>query len=145
MSIPYKRILCPVDFDGNSGCAVKEAAELARWSAGHVFLLHAVRINPLASEGFMLGELQESQIRDAHAKLEQIAKRELIAIGSEIVVELGDPADVILATKEKLGADLVVMATHARRAVARWILGSVAERVVRESTTPVLIVHPGAD
>jgi nucleotide-binding universal stress UspA family protein len=64
-------ILCPVDFDGNSGCAVKEAAELARWSAGHVCLLHAVRINPLVSEGFMLGELQDSQIRDARAKLEE--------------------------------------------------------------------------
>jgi nucleotide-binding universal stress UspA family protein len=144
MSIPYKRILCPVDFDENSVRAVKEAGELARLMAAEVCLLHVVWINPLATEGFVLGDLQESQIKHARAKLEEIAKRELTATRHEITVELGDPADVILAMEEKSGADLVVMATHGRRGVARLMLGSVAERVVRESTMPVLTVHPRA-
>lgn len=122
MSIPYKRILCPVDFDDNSVRAVKEAGELARSMASDVWLLHVVRINPLATEGFVLGELQESQIKHARARLEEIAKRELPAIGHEITVELGDPGAVILTLEEKSGADLVVMATHGRRGVARLML-----------------------
>ena len=144
MSIPYKRILCPVDFDDHSVHAVKEAGELARLMGAEVCLLHVVWINPLATEGFMLGELQESQIRDARAKLEEIARRELTAVRHEITVELGDPAGVILAMEEKSGADLVVMATHGRRGVAHLMLGSVAERLVRESTAPVLTLRPRA-
>jgi nucleotide-binding universal stress UspA family protein len=143
--IPYKRILCPVDFDDNSVYAVKEAGELARLMAAEVCLLHVVWINPLATEGFMLGELQESQIKHARAKLEEISKRELTAVRHENSVELGDPANVILAMEEKSGADLVVMATHGRRGIARLMLGSVAERVVRESTAPVLTVHRQTD
>jgi len=133
-----------VDFDENAWRAVKEAGDLARLMAAEVCLLHVVWINPLATGGFVPGELQESQVKDARAKLEAIAKRELTAVRHEITVELGEPGDVILAMEETPGADLVVMATHGRRGVARLMLGSVAERVVRESTAPVLTVHSRA-
>jgi nucleotide-binding universal stress UspA family protein len=145
MSFPYKRILCPVDFDDNSIWAVNEAGTLARSGKGEVRLLHVVRINPLATEGFVLGELQESQIKHARGKLEDIGKQALTGVEHEVNVEIGEPGDVILAMGKKLSADLVVMATHGRRGVARLILGSVAERVVRESIAPVLIVRPQPD
>jgi hypothetical protein len=55
------------------------------------------------------------------------------------VVESRPPVDAILHASA--GADLIVMGTHGRRGPSRWWLGSVAERVIREATVPVLVVH----
>src|SRR5437667_3397893 len=134
MSFPYKRILCPIDFDDNSAAAITEAGALARSSKGLIILLHAVFINPLASEGFVLAELQDSQRRDAQTKLERAAEREPHGTDYQLVVEIGDPGDCILAAEKRLKADLVVMTTHRRRGVSRLLLGSLAERVVTLST-----------
>jgi len=54
----------------------------------------------------------------------------------------GDPADRILATAEKRNIDLIIMASHGRGALGRWRFGSVADRVVRASCVPVLVVRP---
>ena len=59
----------------------------------------------------------------------------------ELTVVVGLPAESILEAQERLGADLLVMATHGRRGLKRLVLGSVAEKVVRESAIPVLTVH----
>jgi nucleotide-binding universal stress UspA family protein len=142
MSFPFKRILCPVDFDDNSPCALNEAGALARSGNGQVCLLHVVRINPLATEGFVLGDLQESQMKHARGKIDDIAKTALAGVPYQASIEFGEPGDMILAAEKNLSADLVVMATHGRRGIAHLVLGSVAETVVRESTIPVLIVRP---
>lgn len=150
MAFPYKRILCPTDFDGNAGLALDEAKELALRGGGTVYVLHVIQVNPLATEGYVLGELYESQIKEARDKLVEIARHHLSGpdhriVEHQILVEVGEPGDVILGMAQRLGTDLVVMATHGRRGLTRLVLGSVAERVVRESVSPVLTVrpHPG--
>ncbi len=60
----------------------------------------------------------------------------------ETVLRIGNPAEEIIKAEHDYGADLVVMATHGRTGVAHLVLGSVAERVVRESTCPVLTIRP---
>jgi universal stress protein A len=145
MSFPYRRILCPVDFDDNADAAMREAGALARSAGGSIILLHVVQISPLATEGFVLGQLEESQTKDARAKLQKLAERELPTTNYEIAIEVGDPADVILAMGKRLAVDLVVMATHGRRGVAHLILGSLAERIVRSAPVPVLTVRPPGD
>lgn len=142
MAFPYKLILCPVDFDDNSLRAVEEAGALARGGTGRLCLLHVIQINPLATEGFVLGELYDSQEKYAREKLDQITRDRLAGVECEILIEQGSPADVILAMEKAVAPDLVVMATHGRRGLTRLIMGSVAERVVRESITPVLTVRP---
>jgi len=141
MSFPYKRILCPVDFDDTSATAVKEAGAIAALCNSSVALLHVVFINPLATEGFVLAELQESQSEHARNKVAEIAKRLLADRDYEIDIRIGDPAETILAAEAELKADLVVMATHGRHGLKRLVIGSVAERVVRESQVPVLTIH----
>jgi len=136
--------LCPVDFDANLADAVEQARGLAAAGKGKIWLFHVVAINPLAQEGLLVGELWESQIEAAREKLAKIAKERLEGIESQVVVEPGDPAGAILAMTEKTRADLVVMATHGRKGITRLVLGSVAERVVRESSAPVLTVRPRA-
>jgi nucleotide-binding universal stress UspA family protein len=141
MSFPYKRILCAVDFDDNAATAIKEAGALARASNGVVVLLHVVWINPLATEGYVLAELQKSQTEDASLKLEEAARRALSGAKYELEITIGEPGDSIVAAEKRCAADLVVMATHGRHGVSRLMLGSVAERVVRSSTVPVLTVR----
>jgi nucleotide-binding universal stress UspA family protein len=65
-------------------------------------------------------------------------------IGTEVVLEDGEAVDRILAKSKKLGTDLVVMGTHGRRGFQRLILGSVTERVLRQSECPVLSIPPSA-
>ena len=144
MSFPYKRILCPVNFDDTSAAAVAEAGAIARLCKATVCLLHVVGINPLATEGFVLAELQESQSKHARTKVAEMADRGLAGVDHEINIEIGDPGETILAMETRLHPDLVVMATHGRRGVTRLVMGSVAEKVVRESRIPVLTIRTHA-
>ena len=146
MPFPYKRILCPVDFDEYSNGALKEATALALSGAGTMHILHVVQINPLfdqgAAEGFTAGEMYEAQIEFARKKVEQKLTAIPPEVKREVIIEIGDPGDSIIDVQAKLGADLVVMATHGRKGFKHLVLGSVAERVVRESRVPVLMVRP---
>ncbi|HVB80672.1 MAG TPA: universal stress protein [Candidatus Binataceae bacterium] len=146
MPFPYKRILCPVDFDAYSGEALKEAAALALNGAGTVRILHVVRINPLfdqgAAEGFTAGAVYQTQTDLAHRRVEEMLTAIPPEVKREIVIEIGEPADSIIDAQTKLGVDLVVMATHGRKGLKHFLLGSVTERVVRESCVPVLTVRP---
>ena len=56
-------------------------------------------------------------------------------------VLLGPPAEEITACAERLGADLIVMATHGRSGPSRWAFGSVSDKVLRASDTPVLLIR----
>ena len=62
----------------------------------------------------------------------------------EMLVISGDPAEQVLNTARGLDADLIVMGTHGRKGLSHLVLGSVAERVVRESSVPVLTAHSTA-
>lgn len=146
MPFPYKKILCAVDFDENSVLAIREAAALALEGSGSVQLLHVVQINPLAAQGAAEGcagsEMYEAQIESARKQVQQMAGDILARVQHRVTIEFGMPGDTILAAEQSLGANLVVMATHGRRGLKHFVLGSVAEKVVRESSVPVLTVRP---
>lgn len=148
MPFPYSKILCPVDFDPNSADALAHAAALAANSGGTIYLLHVVQISLLAAqgaaEGFAGKNFYDSQIDAARARLEQCAQSIPAGVQRELAVETGEPGNLIIAAGQRLGADLVVMATHGRRGLKHLVLGSVAERIVRESTVPVLTVRAAA-
>jgi len=58
------------------------------------------------------------------------------------VVRTGDPAETIERAAQELGIDLIVMATHGREGLSHFVIGSIAEKVVREAPCPVLTVRP---
>lgn len=76
MPFPYKRILCPLDFDQHSTNALKEAAALALSGEGTLHVLHVVPVTPPLDEGatggFAVGEIYEPQIEIARKQIEQI-------------------------------------------------------------------------
>jgi nucleotide-binding universal stress UspA family protein len=145
MPFPYKRILCPVDFDQFSALALREAASLALDSGATVHLLHVVQITPSLDEGatggLAVGGNYESRIEVARKELERMLTGIPSEIKREVIIEIGRPEDLILDIQGKLGTDLVVMATHGRKGFRHLMLGSVAERVVRDSRAPVLTVR----
>ena len=88
------------------------------------------------------------QTSDLHRQLEveteqqlrQFLREEAPEVGqAEVVVTAGRPADEICAAATRLGADMIVIATHGRTGLKHYLLGSVAENVVRQATCPVLV------
>ncbi len=82
--------------------------------------------------------------RELVGYLQTVAKRlEPVAADVQVSVRLGRPADVILAFASDVGAELIAMSTHGRSGIGRWVFGSVADRVLRGATCPVLLVRAG--
>lgn len=135
----FDKILCPVDFDDNSVEALAMATDLARQHDAKVFLLHAAPpVDPLVVSAPIVFARQREEARK---NLNQMAENYLKDIKHETMLRVGHPAHEILAAVKETGADVVVMATHGRTGVSHLVLGSVAERVVREAPCPVLIVR----
>lgn len=136
--LSFSNILCPVDFDQGSRAAVLVAGKLAREGNATLHLLHVL---PLAiRDAFSFG--RESKAR---TELERMGHQKLKAGNRyELHVITGDASGEILQAATRLGIDIIVMATHGRKGVRRLVLGSVAERVVREAPCPVLTVKPRA-
>ncbi|MGE4092746.1 MAG: universal stress protein [Candidatus Binatia bacterium] len=146
MAMPFRKILCPVYFDETSPIAVEYARFFAQQDAGTVYLFHAVPTDELhllrkvyhpreGGGGADVGWAEQV----SREKMEALAKEQLADVSYEIVTrQNSDPAKAILDEEKAIGADLAVMATHGRTGISHLILGSVAEKVVRESKCPVL-------
>ena len=132
MGFPYRKILCPIDFDENSLNALETATRFARQNDGVVVALHVVPliIPPTGIPVYV--DMYKGQEEVSRNKLDEIARKHLAGVKYELLTDMGDPAGIILRTERKTGADLVVMATHGRRGFARFFLGSVAELVLRD-------------
>jgi nucleotide-binding universal stress UspA family protein len=142
-------ILVPTDFGRASQAALDYAVELAqRFGSKEVVLLHAYEI-PIVSfpDGAIVATAEmTSRIVDAATyELEKTAQRASASSGVSVrpLLREGDPWHAVLKVTDEVGAGLVVLGTHGRHGVARMLIGSVAERVVRTSKVPVLTVHGG--
>jgi universal stress protein A len=139
MRFPYKKILCPIDFDDSSIHALEKATEIARHFGATVFLVHVV---PLIVEALPIAyERYEESQKAAMAKLNEIASQKLGSTEHRCIVYTGDVIGSIFQALEKFQPDLLVMATHGRTGIARFVLGSVAAAVVRKASCPVLTIR----
>ena len=140
MRNPFKKILCPVDFDENSIAALDVARDLAVDPDAKLYVVHVVR-QVMAGFPKELHSYPQTE-RPARNKLQDITKQHLEGkVDYETVIRTGDPASVILRSVEEFGVDSVVMATHGRTGLGHFLLGSVTEKVVRESPRPVLTIR----
>jgi len=140
----FKAILHPTDFSPSASEALRIAGSLARTHGARLLLLHVAE-RPVASVGGMPVPPPLPPID--WPKL----KRELEAVAAgmqDIAVEThlleGGPAVAIVDFARQAGADLIVIGSHGRTGLARLVLGSVAEQVVRQATCPVLTVKSPA-
>ena len=137
-----QKILVPIDFSQGSERALDYACALAKRLGATVHLVHALNVELPELTLTLTSEMRRSLLDSNQAALDLLAdaRRASVEIGMALVKD-GDPREVIHATAEKLGVDLIVMGTHGRRGLARLVLGSVAEDVSRRSTCPVLLVR----
>jgi nucleotide-binding universal stress UspA family protein len=140
MAFPYKRILCPVDFDVNSLSALEEAALLTRQSEATLYLLHVAPIVIKSGLAFY-ADVNQAQLDYAKTRLTELARKQLAGLKHELIVPTGQPAEGILQAAAQVRADLIVMATHGRRGLAHFFMGSVVESVLRKVECPVLAVR----
>jgi nucleotide-binding universal stress UspA family protein len=143
-------ILVAVDFSEASGAAVEHGLELAKVFNASLHLLHVVD-EPLRKTwaGYTpCAELLETVDRlrtEARGRLEQLVARTKLQDGRIVVATAwGDPSDEVLKYARSHDIDLIVCGTHGRRGWDHLTMGSVAERVVRVSSCPVLTIRAAA-
>jgi nucleotide-binding universal stress UspA family protein len=145
----YRRILAAVDGSEAGAAGLREALRLAKSEAAELCIVHVVNEAPGYSP--LAGPPPPNLPRmmaDAGRRVLEKAKDEADKAGvraKTVLVEETDrgAAGGILSQAGKLDADLLVLGTHGRRGLARALLGSDAEHVVREAPVPVLLVRAG--
>lgn len=150
--LEFKKIVLTTDLSPNSDAAEPYAVDLARKYGGTIHMLHVVvetvyYANAPGGEPMVLAAPAEwlNKAREEHINLLK-SKAEALGASSGVpvvdVLRYGHAANEIVAYIKDEKPDLVVIATHGRTGISHLIFGSVAERVVRLSTSPVLCVHP---
>ncbi|MBI4640048.1 MAG: universal stress protein [Candidatus Tectomicrobia bacterium] len=138
----YKRILVPLDGSELAEAILPQVEELAQALQGEIFLVRVVFVSIHSYPGLDLTQLQLSVINEAESYLEKVAQR-LTQKGLKVdtSVRYGDTAEEILEHIHDRGIDLIAMSTHGRSGIKRWMLGSVAEKVLRAASVPLLLIR----
>ena len=144
----FKRILVPVDGSSTSDQALQEAITLAKEQGAQVRIIHVVdEVNINLETEFATDEFYEAMRKSGNRILEkskEAARAGGISAESELLerVPFGSRiSDMIVEESKRWNADLVIIGTHGRRGVNHLLLGSVAEKVVRIATTPIMLIR----
>ncbi len=145
----FKRILAPTDFSPFGEVGLRAAAELASQVGARILLLHVVPEDELEALATahqprhpvdLIYQDLEAALLDQFRRVVPAEVRRGLAV--EPVVSVGAPSAEILRAARLKGAEMIVMGTHGRTGLARMVMGSVAEQVVRKAPCPVLTVRP---
>lgn len=141
----YRRILVPLDGSELAEKALDHAEKLAETFGAEIILLQVVPFMPI----YGAPELMTPFIVDEKQK--EVAERYLTNLSEELkkrgfkataTVKTGQQVAVeIIDFAKESGVDLIVMCTHGRSGITRWVLGSVAHKVLTRAETPILLVH----
>jgi nucleotide-binding universal stress UspA family protein len=137
-----KHILACVDFSEQSTRSLTEAGEYARANRSKVTLIHISDPRAFTPPQAILGTASEADETAHRAALEKLREQHLADVDVEIAVLVDHaPAKAICEYAETHDVDLIVVGSHGRGGMERWLIGSVAERVVRHATTNVYVVR----
>lgn len=146
--LPLKKILLPTDFSGPSYEALKIAKEMAMHFSAELFFIHVVpSLPPFApppkdKPSFNVAAYVENLHSSAEKSLQEVIDKKIgNKLKTHALIAHGDVAEKIahIAKKEKI--DLIVIASHGTKGWKKSFLGSVAEKLVRISSVPTLIIR----
>jgi len=146
----FKHLLVPLDGSGFAEAALPYALELAAQFDSDITLLRVIA-PPRLGEGTLTPDSADFTIRvrdDLYKEAIEYLQFQKGSLRSQHyrahyqVVEAEDVATEIINIARGVGADTVVMCTHGRGGLSRWLFGSVATRVLQSAPVPVLIVRP---
>ena len=147
--LEIRSILAPTDFSAHSEQAVRYACGLAERLGAELHLLHILsEILPAGPDPLLMPvmppEYYEENEERARETLGRFLQPGWGTPGSVVTaVRWGSPVEAIVAYAEEFKVELLVIATHGRTGLSHVLLGSVAERIVREAPCPVLTVRSG--
>lgn len=140
----YKRILLPLDGSNLAEQAIPHAVALAKSFQSELILLQVLEMLPkdrhlsgaVVKDGFELtNKFAQEYLRHSAVRIQEQD------IPVQVVTIEGRPHVGIIHFAEKNKVDLIVMCTRGQSGISRWLMGSVADRVVRGANIPVLVIH----
>lgn len=152
MTVPYQKIMVTLDGSAFAAQAMPHAQSLAeRYDAELILFQVLPKIDRSALETLAVdfAELHETPDQ-AREEIVAEAKKPLQALADDLkrqgvqaraVIEVGLPAETIIDYATDNAVDLIVMSTHGRTGLDRWVYGSVADKILRGASCPVLLVR----
>jgi len=145
--IEIKKILFPLDLTENSTKILPYVLSVSEKYNSQIYLLHVVqdlnKWGKLYVPHTSMDRFQEEAIEGAKKAMDTVCENQLQSCPNfQKMVVSGDTIDEILKVIESEDIDLLIMGTHARKGLEHRIFGSVAEKVVKKSPVPVLVINP---
>lgn len=142
----YKKILVPLDGSPLAEAVLPHAQALVTSDDAQIILLR-VSVDPAAEFSFsdpaLASELIDNLEAESLSYLQSIRSRlQHAGLHTSFLIRQGPVAETVLRVAAEVQADVVAMSTHGRSGVSRWLLGSIASRVVNHSPIPVLLIRP---
>ncbi|ELK55499.1 UspA domain-containing protein [Haloferax sp. BAB-2207] len=140
----YSHILFPTDGSDCADAALDHAIEHARTYDATLVVLYVADVREVgyAAPALSLERVREALLESGEQVVDRVAQAAREAgVEVETVITEGTPASEIIRHADEREVDFVVMGTHGRSGIDRYLIGSVAERVVRGSDAPVLTVR----
>lgn len=143
----FKKILCPIDFSEYSYDALEFAKTLAKNFNSKLYVVHII-YEPADFTGFYVPHISFDKIRseiESGAKkiMDEVKEKRIQDIPSaETMIIFGNPADEIVRFAKDKEIDLIVIGSQGKKGIEKMVFGSTAEKVVKKSTCPVLVIKP---
>jgi len=142
----YKKILLPTDGSEYANKAAEHALWIAKASGAEIIALSVTDTSsliglPLDDVIVRIKEMLQEEATKSLENVAEVMQKDDKELKITLKTEEGSPADVVLKTIKEEGIDLVVVGTSGKHGLDRFLLGSVAENVVRSAICPVLVVH----
>jgi nucleotide-binding universal stress UspA family protein len=145
--LQIRSILAPTDFSPHADTAVRYACQLAEVFKAKLYLLHVLaEVIPVGPDPMLSPVLSPEYYRETEEAASQTLGSLIKAdwakpTALETSVQWGVPVDTVVDFAQTHSIDLIVIATHGRTGLSHVLLGSVAERIVREAPCPVLTIR----
>ena len=143
----YQKILVAIDDSEISVNVIQQAAQLAKALNSEITVVEVMALDPYLADTYVrfdqsndLIERVRGYVEENLAKAEQKFEELGLTVATQILEGFSVPQEIINAA-QNLGADLIIMGSHGRTGFKKFILGSVAQKVLGESHIPVLIVR----
>ena len=141
----YKRILVPLDGSELAEKALDHAEKLAETFDSEIILFQVVPLMPIYGAPdlvapFVVDDKQKEAAKRYVTNLSEELKERGLKVTAEVKTGQQVAVEIIDFAKEN-GADLIVMCTHGHSGITRWVLGSVAHKLLTRAETPILLVH----
>jgi nucleotide-binding universal stress UspA family protein len=147
--MPFRKIVCAIDFSARSFDALDKALDMAAESEAELHLVHVVprvqNLEEYREVGCDIAEhIEAKKLLDGYIRLRDVIDKRIPKIlKTRVCIRLGDPATEIVRRAEDERADIIVLGKNEEKGWRRFIAQRVADKVMRQAECPVLAIHAG--